>query len=271
MRFGTDGVRGVANTDLTASFALDLGRAAARVLGGTEAVVGGDTRVSTAMLEAAFVAGLASEGVVVHRLGVVPTPVVAFEAARRDCLGAVISASHNAYRDNGIKLFARGGTKLPDDVEERIEADVAGACPGPAASRPSSSTSRTARPTATTSSAALEGRRLDGLRIVVDAANGAASGVAGPLFAGRRRRRRRHPRRARRAQHQRRLRGDRHGLAGRGRRRARRRPRAGPRRRRRPAAGRRPHRGARRRRPPDRHLRARHARPGRPAPTTPSS
>ena len=69
MKFGTDGVRGVANTDLTASFALDLGRAAARVLGGTEAVVGGDTRVSTAMLEAAFVAGLASEGVVVHRLG----------------------------------------------------------------------------------------------------------------------------------------------------------------------------------------------------------
>ena len=94
------------------------------MLGGTEAVVGGDTRVSTAMLEAAFVAGLASEGVVVHRLGVVPTPVVAFEAARRRCLGAVISASHNPYRDNGIKLFARGGTKLPDDVEERIEADV---------------------------------------------------------------------------------------------------------------------------------------------------
>ncbi|HEU4841675.1 MAG TPA: phosphoglucosamine mutase, partial [Ilumatobacteraceae bacterium] len=78
MKFGTDGVRGVANSDLTASFALDLGRAAARVLGGGEAVVGGDTRVSTAMLEAAFVAGLASEGVVVHRLGVVPSPVVAF-------------------------------------------------------------------------------------------------------------------------------------------------------------------------------------------------
>ena len=87
MKFGTDGVRGIANTDLTASFALDLGRSAARILGGTEAVVGGDTRVSTAMLEAAFVAGLASEGVVVHRLGVVPTPVVAFEAARRGCLG----------------------------------------------------------------------------------------------------------------------------------------------------------------------------------------
>ena len=124
MKFGTDGVSGIANSDLTASFALDLGRSAARILGGTEAIVGGDTRVSTAMLEAAFVAGLASEGVVVHRLGVVPTPVVAFEAARRGCLGAMISASHNPYRDNGIKLFDRGGTKLPDALEERIEADV---------------------------------------------------------------------------------------------------------------------------------------------------
>src|SRR6476469_5818034 len=130
MKFGTDGVRGVANVDLTASFALDLGRAAARVRGGTEAVVGGDTRVSTAMLEAAFVAGLASEGVAVHRLGVVATPVVAFAAARRDCLGAVISASHNPYRDNGIKLFARGGTKLTDEIERRIEAAVVD-LPGP--------------------------------------------------------------------------------------------------------------------------------------------
>jgi phosphoglucosamine mutase len=124
MKFGTDGVRGVANSDLTASFALDLGRAAARVLGGREAVVGGDTRLSTAMLEAAFVAGLASEGVFVHRLGVVPTPVVAFEAARRGALGAVISASHNPFHDNGIKLFAPGGTKLADDVEASIESDV---------------------------------------------------------------------------------------------------------------------------------------------------
>src|SRR5262245_9112611 len=109
MKFGTDGVRGVANVDLTASLALDLGRAAARVLAprgsGVEAVVGGDTRVSTAMLEAAFVAGLSAEGVPVHRLGVVTTPVVAFEASRRGAMGAVVSASHNPYRDNGIKLF----------------------------------------------------------------------------------------------------------------------------------------------------------------------
>ena len=78
MRFGTDGIRGVANTELTPSFALDLGRAAARVLGATCAVVGGDTRRSTPMLEAALVAGLASEGLEVHRLGVAPTPAIAY-------------------------------------------------------------------------------------------------------------------------------------------------------------------------------------------------
>ena len=115
MRFGTDGVRGRANTELTPEFALALGRAAAQVLDADHAVVGGDSRQSTPMLEAAFVAGLAAEGVEVHRLGVTPTPAVAFEAARSGAMGAVISASHNAYHDNGIKLFGPGGTKLPDD------------------------------------------------------------------------------------------------------------------------------------------------------------
>ncbi|MET0145289.1 MAG: phosphoglucosamine mutase [Ilumatobacteraceae bacterium] len=181
MKFGTDGVRGVANTDLTASFALDLGRAAARVLGGSEAVVGGDTRLSTAMLESAFVAGLASEGVAVHRLGVVPTPVVAFEAARRTCLGAMISASHNAYRDNGIKLFARGGTKLPDDVEERIEADVV-ALPAPSGDPAQLVDVEDSPEYREHVLGVLDGRRLAGLRVVVDAANGAASALAGPLL-----------------------------------------------------------------------------------------
>ena len=181
MKFGTDGVRGVANTDLTASFALDLGRAAARVLGSSEAVVGGDTRLSTAMLEAAFVAGLASEGVVVHRLGVVPTPVVAFEASRRDCLGAMISASHNPYHDNGIKLFARGGTKLPDEVERRIEAAVVDLAPP--AGDPAQLVDVEDTPAYREHVlAALDGRRLHGLRVVVDTANGAASALAGPLL-----------------------------------------------------------------------------------------
>lgn len=182
MKFGTDGVRGVANTDLTASFALDLGRAAGRVLGGTEAVVGGDTRVSTAMLEAAFVAGLAAEGVVVHRLGVVPTPAVAFEAARRDVMGAVISASHNPYRDNGIKLFARGGTKLPDDIEERIEHEVV-SLPAPAG-EPAQLLEAEDSPDYTSHVLeSIDGRTLDGMRIVVDAANGAAYQLAPRLFA----------------------------------------------------------------------------------------
>jgi phosphoglucosamine mutase len=181
VKFGTDGVRGVANSDLTASFALDLGRAAARVLGGAEAVVGGDTRVSTAMLEAAFVAGLASEGVIVHRLGVVPSPVVAFEAARRSCLGAVISASHNPYQDNGIKLFAPGGVKLSDDVEARIEADVV-ALPAPTGDPAPLLAAETSPAYVAHILGALEGRRLDGLKVVVDAANGAASAIAAPLL-----------------------------------------------------------------------------------------
>ncbi len=181
MKFGTDGVRGVANSDLTASFALDLGRAAARVLGGREAVVGGDTRVSTAMLEAAFVAGLASEGVVPHRLGVVPTPVVAFEAVRRGVLGAVISASHNPYRDNGIKLFAPGGTKLPDEVEARIEAEVRN-LPAPTGEPAQLVDVEDSPAYREHVLSALEGRDLAGLRLVVDAANGAGSGLAARLF-----------------------------------------------------------------------------------------
>jgi phosphoglucosamine mutase len=186
VKFGTDGVRGVANTDLTPSFALDLGRAAARVLAsgeneGIEAVVGGDTRVSTAMLEAAFVAGMASEGVVVHRLGVVPTPAVAFEASRRNVVGAVISGSHNPYHDNGIKLFARGGMKLPDDVEERIEHEVV-ALPLPGREPAQLLDAEDSPDYLAHLVGALGGRDLSGLRIVVDCANGAASIVAPRLF-----------------------------------------------------------------------------------------
>ena len=187
MKFGTDGVRGVANADLTPSFALDLGRAAARILAsgqnhGVEAVVGGDTRVSTAMLEAAFVAGMASEGVVVHRLGVVPTPAVAFEASRRNAIGAVISASHNPYRDNGIKLFARGGIKLPDEVEERIEGEV-GDLPPPTGEPAQLLDAEETPDYLAHLVGALDGRDLGGLRIVVDCANGAASVVAPRVFA----------------------------------------------------------------------------------------
>jgi phosphoglucosamine mutase len=127
--FGTDGVRGLAGSDLTAWLALDLSVAAARVLGPAAthqrpvAVVGRDPRTSGEFLEAAVVAGLASSGVDVLRLGVLPTPGVAYLVKALDAdFGVVLSASHNPAKDNGIKFFARGGRKLPDAVEDEIEA-----------------------------------------------------------------------------------------------------------------------------------------------------
>src|SRR3982750_379050 len=121
--FGTDGVRGLANRDVTAELALDLSVAAAHVLGDVgafaghrpQAVVGRDPRASGEFLTAAVVAGLASAGVDVLDVGVLPTPGVAYLAALREAdLGVMLSASHNAMPDNGIKFFARGGHKLDD-------------------------------------------------------------------------------------------------------------------------------------------------------------
>ncbi|MFW6598806.1 phosphoglucosamine mutase [Propionibacteriaceae bacterium Y2011] len=128
--FGTDGVRGRANDGLTAELALDLSVAAAHVLGETGelgrnpvALVGRDPRASGEFLEAAVVAGLASAGVDVVRLGVVPTPGVAWLVGHRGAdLGVMLSASHNPMPDNGIKFFARGGAKLDDRLEDAIEA-----------------------------------------------------------------------------------------------------------------------------------------------------
>src|SRR4051794_3195440 len=129
--FGTDGVRGRANADLTPELALSVARAAASVLAdrdGTSrpvAVVGRDPRASGEMLEAAVVAGLASAGAEVLRAGVLPTPAIAYLTGRTDAdLGVMISASHNPMPDNGIKLFSRGGHKLPDAVEAAIERRV---------------------------------------------------------------------------------------------------------------------------------------------------
>ncbi len=186
MQFGTDGVRGVALTELTTEFATRLGRAAARVLGAdgvTSVVVGGDTRESTATLDQALCDGFALEGIDVVRLGVAPTPQVAFEAQRRDALGAVVSASHNAWTDNGIKLFARGGVKLTDEVERRIEAELDSLVAEPAS--PSAGRGEIVEVGADHDAyiahvvGFLEGLDLDGLRIVLDAANGAGH-VIGP-------------------------------------------------------------------------------------------
>jgi phosphoglucosamine mutase len=190
LRFGTDGVRGVANVDLTPELCVALGRAAARALGVDRPfVVGRDTRRSGPMLEAALVAGLTAEGADVEVAGVLPTPAVAYLAQSRDGLGVVISASHNPFFDNGIKFFAPGGRKLTDDLEVRIEAELDGLLAGPPRPGPAGTevgTVQRADDPLTSYGAhlevALEGRRLDGLHVVVDCGNGAASTVAFPVL-----------------------------------------------------------------------------------------
>ncbi len=192
LKFGTDGVRGVANQELTPELALVLGRAAARVLGGSRWLIGQDGRRSGALLGAALAAGLASEGVEVVDLGVLPTPAVAHLSAVDRVPAAMISASHNPFADNGIKLFAAGGQKLSDEVEEVLEGELTAlstqADPHP---RPTGAGVGTLqadpggpdRYRTHVVAAALEGRTLAGLRVVVDAANGAASAIAAATLA----------------------------------------------------------------------------------------
>lgn len=192
LEFGTDGVRGVANTEITPELALTLGRAAARVLGGRRWLVGRDTRLSGPLLAAAFGAGLASEGAEVVDLGVAPTPAVAHLAAAGSLAGAVVSASHNPFGDNGIKIFASGGRKLDDDTEAQLEAEMAAlAVHGDPRPRPEGAEvgtlvdgrDRLAGYLDHLRADVVDGRRLDGLRLVVDTANGAASGLAHEVFA----------------------------------------------------------------------------------------
>jgi len=181
LRFGTDGIRGLANRELTPELVTGVGRAAARVLGTARPfVVGRDTRRSGPMLEAALVAGLCAEGADVLLAGVLPTPAVAELAHAREAPAAMITASHNAYADNGIKLFAVGGRKLSDEIERNIEhelRDLATAMPsGPegrgvgVASELRGALDEYVAHIVT----ALDERRLGGLRVVVDCANGAA-------------------------------------------------------------------------------------------------
>jgi phosphoglucosamine mutase len=212
--FGTDGVRGVAGDDLTSRLAMDLAIASAEVLHETGvfgraraegrrpvAVVGRDPRTSGEFLESAVVAGLAGVGVDVLRLGVIPTPAVAYLTAEKSAdLGVMLSASHNPAKDNGIKLFARGGFKLPDAVEDEIEAKlgqpgraVAGAPSGGFGRVRDDGDSRerylshllaslSAHGADGASRPARRDRPLAGLRVVVDCAHGAASGVAPSLL-----------------------------------------------------------------------------------------
>ncbi|MGZ8733599.1 MAG: phosphoglucosamine mutase [Acidimicrobiia bacterium] len=192
MRFGTDGIRGVANVDLTPEVAVAAGRAAARVLGGRSSgdsapgspfVIGRDTRRSGPMLEAALVAGLTAEGVDAITLGVVPTPTVAFASQRLGVPGAVISASHNPFPDNGIKFFAPGGRKLPDALEAAVESELAARLDGRTApsGRPGAGVGVTKSGGDLVDAyvehvmGAVAGRDLGGMEIVVDCSNGAAS------------------------------------------------------------------------------------------------
>ncbi|MDO4865495.1 MAG: phosphoglucosamine mutase [Clostridia bacterium] len=128
--FGTDGVRGIANEKLTCELALEIGRAAAMVLSDNSRrrpifVVGMDTRISSGMLSGALTAGLCSVGADVYQLGVVPTPAVAYLVGKYKAdAGVMISASHNSYEFNGIKIFSGDGYKLPDDLEEQIESII---------------------------------------------------------------------------------------------------------------------------------------------------
>ncbi|MDV8020372.1 phosphoglucosamine mutase [Rhodococcus sp. IEGM 1330] len=193
--FGTDGVRGLAGGVLTAELALKIARAAATVLapnvdgGRSVAVVGRDPRISGAMLSAAVSAGLTASGVDVIDVGVLPTPAVAYLTAEYGAaLGVMISASHNAMPDNGIKIFAAGGHKLDDDVEDRIEAaldpegrsrndaqpyDATGAAIGRI------DVAHDAAARYTEHLAESVSHRLDGVTVVVDCSHGAAS-VVGP-------------------------------------------------------------------------------------------
>jgi phosphoglucosamine mutase len=212
--FGTDGVRGVAGRDLTARLAMDVAAAAAAVLDGMgafaeareagrrpAAVVGRDPRASGEFLEAAVVAGLASSGVDVLRLGVVPTPAVAYLTAALDAeLGVMLSASHNPAPDNGIKLFALGGLKLPDAIEDEIELRLRDAA-GPGATAAAGIAGPVILPRGgfgrvrdasgetdayldhllSTLDGPGDGLPLAGLRIVADCAHGSASALA-PLL-----------------------------------------------------------------------------------------
>lgn len=185
LKFGTDGVRGVANLELTPEVVLALGRAAARVLPSWRFVVGRDTRRSGALLEGALVAGLMAEGAEVVTLGVAPTPAVAWVAARDGIAGAVISASHNPFADNGVKLFGVGGRKLSDQVESELEAELHRLLRHEAVADPRTGDAvgvlvdgqEDVADWAASVAGSIDGRRLDGLRVVLDCANGAGAHI----------------------------------------------------------------------------------------------
>lgn len=186
--FGTDGIRGLANSELTAELALAVGVASAHILiealGSTKtrprAIIGRDSRASGEFLESAVVAGLTSAGVDVYRVGVLPTPAIAFLVAQSGAdLGVMISASHNPMPDNGIKLFARGGDKLDDALEAAIEARLQEPWQRPIGRDVGRIINdESAKETYISHLLSTINLKLSGIKVVIDCANGAASHVA---------------------------------------------------------------------------------------------
>ncbi|MDQ6858827.1 MAG: phosphoglucosamine mutase, partial [Chloroflexota bacterium] len=186
--FGTDGVRGVANLDLTPELALRLGRAAGHILGGPghSVIIGRDTRRSGRMLESALAAGLCSVGMDVRLTGHIPTPGLAYLARTEDVVaGAVISASHNPAPDNGIKFFDHAGLKLPDATEDRIESAMTDDAALPRPTEGGIGLVGDVRGLVKTYEDFLGGLAptLNGLRVVLDCANGSTYRVAPAVFA----------------------------------------------------------------------------------------
>ena len=180
LRFGTDGIRGVANRDLTPELVTVVARAAARVFGHDRPfVVGRDTRRSGPMLEAALVAGFCAEGADVQLVGVLPTPAVAQLAHARGAPAAMLTASHNPFPDNGVKIFAPGGHKLTDDQEHAIESAMRPLLTAVASGPEGMGVGIAAELRDALDEyvdhleRVLEGRRLDGVRVVIDCGNGA--------------------------------------------------------------------------------------------------
>jgi len=191
--FGTDGVRGEANTELTPGLAFELGRAGAFVLTkqaktAPRVLIAQDSRQSGDMLEAALTAGLCSIGAKVYRAGVMPTPAVAYLVRKFKLdAGVMISASHNQMQDNGIKFFNRDGFKLPDETENEIEALVNKIrenddLPKPSGKGVGTVHKQEVEDYATYLLSTVPGLNLGGLKVVIDCANGATSYVAPPVF-----------------------------------------------------------------------------------------
>ena len=183
LHFGTDGVRGVAIDELTPELARDLARATSRVLQPVAVVIGRDTRESGPALEKAIIDGCAAEGVPVYLLGVAPTPAVAFASERNGWVGIAITASHNPWADNGIKVFASGGVKLDDAEQIEIERvwHALTAEPAPVALGTVHDASHIVAEYATHRFNIIGGS-LAGLSVVLDCAHGAMSSVAAEVF-----------------------------------------------------------------------------------------